>query len=79
MGVIRKFAVQGHEVPSGPYGAHGPFPPEILQHSPVVYDESHGDSLHEAFDDVRLFRCKECYDILYEDELEQHVCDEDVT
>lgn len=77
MPVIRKFAVQGHPVPSGPYSAHGPFPPEVLQHSPVVYDETHGDSLHEALDDVRMFRCKECYDILYEDELETHECEEE--
>ncbi len=79
MPVIRKFAVQGHDVPSGPYGAHGPFPPEIFQSSPVVYDDSiHGDSLHEALDDVRMFRCKECYDILYEDELEKHECEEEI-
>jgi hypothetical protein len=78
MPIIRKFAIQGHEVPSGPYGAHGPFPQEILQHAPVVYDESYGDSLHEALDDVRMFRCKECYDILYEDELNEHICEEEI-
>jgi hypothetical protein len=44
----------------------------------VVYDESeHGDSLHEALDDIRMFRCKDCYDILYEDELEEHECEEE--
>ena len=78
MPIIRKYAVQGHAVPKGPHSPRGPFPPEIFETSGVVYDESeHGDSLHEALDDVRMFRCKDCYDILYEDELEEHVCEEE--
>lgn len=78
MPLIRKFAVQGHAVPSGPHAPQGPFPPELFQASEVVYDDAvHGDSVHEAYDDVRLFRCKYCYDVLYEDELDTHECEED--
>jgi acetyl-CoA carboxylase beta subunit len=64
-------------VPSGPYGAYGPFPPEILQQSSTVYEEEYGDSLHEAFDNVRMFRCKDCQEVLYEDELDSHDCEEE--
>jgi hypothetical protein len=39
--------------------------------------EQHSDSLHEALDDVRMFRCKFCGDVLYEDELDFHECDEE--
>jgi hypothetical protein len=78
MPLIRKFAKQGHAVPNGAYRAQGPFPPELYASSPVVSDyEDYGDSLHEALDDVRMFRCKECVEILYEDELEEHECEEE--
>jgi hypothetical protein len=77
MTIVRKFAVQGHAVPKGPYGAHGPFPLEILSQSRVVYEYDTSDSLHEALDDVRMFRCKDCADILYEDELDNHECEEE--
>lgn len=76
MGIIRKFAVQGHATPKTVYRPHGPFPPEILAQTQVVQDHSHSDSLHEALDDVRMFRCRYCDDILYEDELDNHDCEE---
>jgi hypothetical protein len=74
MPIIRKFAIQGHAVPSGIQRARGPFPAELYQSSPVVYENSHSDSLHEALDNVRMFRCKYCTEILYEDELFAHEC-----
>ena len=78
MPLIRKFAIQGHAVPSGYRSPRGPFPPEIFARNPVAYDESlHSDSLHEALDDVRMFRCKDCGDVLYEDELSLHVCEDE--
>lgn len=77
MPLVRKFAVQGHAVPKGPYRAHGPFPQEVLAQNPVRYEDSHSDSLHEALDDVRLFRCRFCGEVMYEDELEYHECEEE--
>lgn len=78
MPLIRKFAVQGHAVPQGQHSPRGPFPPELFMAAEVVYDESvHGDSLHEALDDIRMFRCKYCHDILYSYELEDHECEEE--
>lgn len=78
MPLIRKFAVQGHAVPNGYSRPRGPFPPEIFAQNPRAYDEDFkSDSLHEAFDDVRMFRCKYCTDILYEDELNAHDCNQE--
>jgi hypothetical protein len=78
MPLIRKFAVQGHPVPSGAHSPRGPFPPEIFARNPVARDDStHSDSLHEALDDVRMFRCRYCADVLYEDELDTHDCNQE--
>lgn len=77
MPIIRKYAKQGHAVPDGPHSPRGPFPPEIFQASEKAQEETiHGDSLHEALDDIRMFRCKYCYDVLYLDELDEHICEE---
>ena len=77
MGLVRKFAVQGHAVPNGYQRALGPFPAEIFAPNPRAENLEHGDSLHEALDDVRYFRCKECNEILTEHELDAHVCEEE--
>jgi hypothetical protein len=80
MPIIRKFAVQGHSVPKQAYGARGlegAIDPSVMRQSSVYHDAAHGDSLHESFDDVRLFRCKYCGTILYEAELSDHDCDEE--
>ena len=77
MPVIRKFAIQGHAIPKTAHAPRGPFPPEVLAQPKVYHDDSQGDSLHEALDDVRLFRCKDCGTILYEAELSDHDCDEE--
>lgn len=74
MPVIRKFAVQGHAVPNGYQRPRGPFPPEVLAQNPKAYTHENSDSLHEALDDVRIFRCKNCGEILYEDETSNHDC-----
>lgn len=78
MALIRKFAIQGHAVPNGYQRALGPFPAEVLAQNPRSYGEQkHSDSLHEAFDDVRYFRCKDCGSVLIEQELEAHECDDE--
>jgi hypothetical protein len=38
--------------------------------------ENHADSLHVGLDDVRFFKCKECKNVLLQDELNGHECDE---
>jgi hypothetical protein len=74
MPLVRKFAVQGHAVPEGYRTARGPFPTEILAQPKMEYEAHHSDSLHESLDDVRLFRCKDCGEVMYEDELSEHGC-----
>lgn len=76
MPIVRKFAVQGHIVPSSAYSPHGPFPPEVLAQSGVEYDDYNPDSLHEALDDFRLFKCRECGETLHEEQLSIHECKE---
>jgi hypothetical protein len=75
MPLIRKFAVQGHPVPNGYTSPRGPFPPEIFAQNPRAYEPQKSDSLHEALDDVRYFRCKECGEVLYEVQLNNHDCE----
>jgi len=73
--LVRKFAIQGHAVPNGYTLPRGPFPPEVLAQPKVRYEYEHSDSLHEALDDVRMFRCRDCGNILYEAELDNHDCE----
>ena len=77
MKLIRKFAVQGHPVPLQAHSPRGPFPPEILAGPQMDWEDYHSDSLHEDFDDMRLFKCRDCGEVLYEAELDNHDCEEE--
>jgi hypothetical protein len=77
MPLIRKFAVQGHAVPSVVHSPRGPFPPEVLAQPEMTVDEYHSDSLHVGLDDVRFFKCKDCEEVLLENELDTHECEEE--
>jgi hypothetical protein len=76
MKVIRKFAVQGHDVPSSSHAPRGPFPPEVLAQPKMQVTEDHADSLHVGLDDTRFFKCRDCDEILLGSELDDHECDE---
>ena len=76
MPVIRKFAKQGHAIPSVVYSPRGPFPPEVLAQPQMHVEESHSDSLHVGLDDVKFFKCRDCDEVLMGEELEDHECDE---
>jgi len=75
MPLIRKFAKQGHAVPSVAHSPRGPFPPEVLAQPQMEYEENHSDSLHVGLDNVRFFRCRDCEEILLETELDNHDCE----
>ena len=78
MGLIRKEAVQGHAVPRGPYGAYGPFPPELFARNPRAYDSfNQPEAMPEELYDIQLFRCRYCGEVLYEDELDLHDCEDE--
>ena len=76
MKVIRKFAVQGHTVPSGAHSPRGPFPPEVLAQPQMDFGDQHSDSLHVGLDDIRFFKCRACEEVLLETELTNHDCEE---
>lgn len=76
MKLIRKFAVQGHAVPLHSHSPRGPFPPEVLAQPQMEVDPQHSDSLHEALDSTRFFKCRACEEVLLETELDNHDCEE---
>lgn len=76
MKVIRKFAIQGHDVPLTSHAPRGPFPPEVLAQPKMQVTEDHSDSLHSGLDEVKFFKCRDCQDILLGSELDDHECDE---
>lgn len=76
MPVIRKFAVQGHAIPSVVHSPRGPFPPEVLAEPEMAFDPSHADSLHVGLDDVRFFKCRDCDEVLLGEDLDEHICEE---
>lgn len=75
MKVIRRFAVQGHTVPSGAHSPRGPFPPEVLAQPRMDFGDHHSDSLHVGLDDTRFFKCRACEEVLLEAELDNHDCE----
>jgi hypothetical protein len=76
MPIIRKFAVQGHAVPNTSHSPRGPFPPEILEQPRMNYETEHSDSLHEGLDDIRFFKCRNCHELLLEEHLDDHECED---
>ena len=76
MPLVRKFAVQGHAVPSVAHSPRGPFPPEVLAQPRMEMDSYHSDSLHVGLDDVRFFKCRACEEVLLETDLDNHDCEE---
>lgn len=88
MKITRVVTRQGHPVPDRVIAPRGPFPPEILA-EPVVIDdyEPQDDSggapipsdgtAQNGFRAVRWFRCRDCSEVLRENELEEHDCPED--
>lgn len=75
MPLIRTYAKQAHAVPNGYQSPRGPFPPELYITPRADYELDHGDSLHEALDDVRYFRCKECGGVVESSERSTHTCE----
>lgn len=74
MKLIRKFAIQGHAIPTSSHSPRGPFPPEVLAGPKMSFEEEHSDSLHVGLDAVKFFQCKGCHTILETHELEDHDC-----
>ena len=70
MRITRKQAYQAHPVPSHAYyPPDDPLEPEITRQTSVYADDLN-DSENE-----RVFRCKNCNDIMYESDIEEHECE----
>lgn len=76
---------QGHPVPAAAHAPRGPFPPELLQHEPVIWDytpqaenggveEPEGGTAQNNFRPMRYFRCRDCEAIVSETEMAVHEC-----
>lgn len=79
MRIVRRQAVQGHEIPSTAHHPRGPFPSEILAPNVVVMEpEDQVDPRANAQNLYRspsLVRCTLCGDIMTEDVTDSHVCE----
>lgn len=80
MRVVRRAAVQGHDIPSTAHRPHGPFPAEILAPNQVITEpEEQIDPRANAQNLYRspsLVRCTVCGEIMTEDVTDSHVCED---
>jgi hypothetical protein len=78
MRMIRRPAVQGHDIPTTAHAPRGPFPQELLTPSPVVtIEEELPDPRANAqnhFQAPSLVRCRLCGEVMYSDETDMHGC-----
>ena len=75
MPLQRKFAVQGHAVPTSAYYPRNVFDPKLTNRLVVNYGDE-ADSLPEQYDNVKMYRCRSCREVMEEREIEYHVCDD---
>jgi len=88
MHVIKTVATyQGHPVPDRITRARGPFPTELYQQEPVVYEYEQayaedgsnfqpGSTAQNNFEPPLWLRCYDCHARVREDETEYHECEE---
>jgi len=78
---------QGHPVPKQATHPKGPFPPELMQRPQVISDyvpqpdggEEEfplGATAQNNFKAVRWFKCKKCSEIISEQKLPSHSCED---
>jgi hypothetical protein len=78
--VLRRAAIQAHAVPETAGRPMGPFGPEILAKPVVVHEDVDdnpfpiGATAQNQFRGTRFFKCKNCYSVVAEDEVQMHVC-----
>jgi hypothetical protein len=81
-------AEQAHYVPSVPHHPHGPFPPELYDREPIVYDYEpepdgggpvipEGGTAQNNFKPWKWYQCRYCLETVREDELGAHRCEVD--
>jgi hypothetical protein len=79
MRLMRRPAVQGHDIPTTAHRPNGPFPAELLA-APVVVDQEIDEpdpraNAQNNFRTPSLVRCTHCGEVMYDDETDAHRCD----
>jgi hypothetical protein len=77
---------QGHPVPETAHQPKGPFPPELFESPQVISDYVPqpdggtaipvGGTAQNNFTAVKWFRCRVCDDVLREQEVDDHNCED---
>lgn len=78
MRVVRRMAVQGHEIPATAHRPQGPFPSEILAPTVVVTEEEEKidprANAQNFYRSPSMVRCTLCGDVMTDDVTDSHVC-----
>ncbi len=72
MRITRKQAYQAHPTPSHAYyPPRDPLEPDITQQPQVVVE------YEDSGEQEKVFKCKDCGDVVFESEVEMHECEEE--
>lgn len=79
MRMIRRAAVQGHDVPQTAHQAQGPFPRELFAAPQVISvepeDPATDITAQNLYRSEHLVRCTTCGDVMREDQTKHHTCE----
>lgn len=74
---------QGHPVPKSAHNPKGPFPPELFQRPEVIVDYIPVDqdvpvsgTAQNDFQEQKIYKCNYCEELVYENKLQDHTCEE---
>jgi hypothetical protein len=72
---------QGHPVPKSAGPAKGPFPPElyvqphvITEYAPEIEEIPAGGTAQNNFRPPKVFKCRDCDELVLEHEISNHIC-----
>lgn len=79
MRVVRRPAVQGHEIPQTAHNPQGPFPRELFAAPEIVSVEPEPSdtdiTAQNLYRSDHLVRCTLCGDVMREDQTRHHTCE----
>jgi hypothetical protein len=82
MAIERIPTKQGHPVPQSAGYAKGPFPPELFEKPEIIHDYFRpgqddiveGGTAQNNFNPPKVFKCRDCNEVVMEYDLENHMC-----
>ena len=75
MRIVNKKAFQAHPVPTHAYRARDPFDREVTKAPEPVQDDASGEFGDDLADELKLFTCKLCSEVLTYEETTYHDCE----